>query len=134
MPANESDLKVKRCIWLLCDQIYRHMALTVVGSIPHPLGDDLSRGTTARRRHGLVQGVSVEHQAVVETSRNNIHLGDRKQETGNRSQSLTPQTETAGFYCFVFISSFHVYFHNKSLMVKRIVIAVISRVPIDFCF
>ena len=60
----------------VCDQMKTNHSgvLTVEGSIPHPLGDDYSWRPFGRHRQGLVQSLSVEHQAVVKASSYNVHL------------------------------------------------------------
>ena len=48
--------------------------LTVVGPVPHPLGDVLPRRPFSGGGEGLVQHVSVQHETVVEPPRNDVHL------------------------------------------------------------
>lgn len=47
---------------------------TLKGSVPHPVGDHLPRRPRAGGAHGFVERMRVEHQAVVETSGDDVHL------------------------------------------------------------
>ena len=50
--------------------------LTVVGAVPHPPGDVLPGRSLSGGGEGLVQSVGVEHEAVVEPPRDDVHLED----------------------------------------------------------
>ena len=51
--------------------------LTVVCAIPHPSGHTAPYRLGDWDSHGLGQGVDVQHQAVVETSRDDVHLPNK---------------------------------------------------------
>lgn len=58
------------CSWTLKDEP------TAEGSVPHPLGDDSAWRPAAV--HGLIQSVSVEHQTIVKTSGDDVHLENKQ--------------------------------------------------------
>lgn len=82
-------------------------ALTVEGSVPHPLGDDSARRPIVVHRQGLVQSVSVEHQTVVKASSYDVHLTKTK----NRTKSLLLLflliilLFTSAYLCFILCGS-----------------------------
>lgn len=52
--------------------------LTVEGAIPHPHSDIFNWWPFSRWRQGLVESVNVEHQAVIKTSSDDVHLEEKE--------------------------------------------------------
>lgn len=53
-------------------------ALTLEGPVPHPPGDVSARRPAIGQGHGLVQSVTVQHETVVKTSSDYVHLEDKQ--------------------------------------------------------
>lgn len=74
--------------------------LTIKTAVPHPLGDIVSQRHVFSYCHGFVQSLSIEHQTIIESPRDYIHLYERDRERLMTNFLERPMTNFTSMYLF----------------------------------